>query len=152
MIGENPLMALSDLTGYCIFDKLKAVPMSVENAKWSIDFWFFFCTYLSVVLLKIFNFYLVSERVREQGRDKVWREGETLQQTPYWVRNHTAWASILQPWDHDLSENQESSLNQPLHLCAPSVVSVVLLFFWGSHIESAILTYWHLQLQGFPTI
>lgn len=43
------------------------------------------------------------------GEEQRERERENLKQTLLWAQSPT-WGSIPQPWDHDLSQNQESDI------------------------------------------
>ena len=54
--------------------------------------------------------FLIFERERERERERAGERGrdrENPKQTPCSAQS-LMWGSILQPWDHDLNQNQES--------------------------------------------
>ena len=90
---------------------------------------------LSLSLLKICLFILERERAcRQEGRGK---GRESLKQTPHWAWIPTR-GSILWPWAHDLSWNQESGtlIDYTTHvppLCFSFYQSIIILFsIYGS--------------------
>ena len=68
---------------------------------------------LSYSVVFIFSFFkdFIYFFILKREREHVWEQGEgqseNLKQTPHWVRRPTQ-GLISQPWDHDLSQNQES--------------------------------------------
>ena len=62
----------------------------------------------------LFIVFRESERESESTSLRGRGERENLKQTPCWVQSQT-WDLIPQPWDDDLSWNQELSLNQLHH-------------------------------------
>lgn len=70
------------------------------------------CSVFCVSLFFFFKILLMRETEDESGRDMV--TGESDKQTPCWARS-PIWGTISQPWDHELSQNQEldASPNAP---------------------------------------
>ena len=66
-------------------------------------------------------------RERERGRER-WREN--LKQAPHSSQSPT-WGSIPQPWDHDLSQNQELDAQSLNHLSHPGSASTIFYFNYG---------------------
>ena len=61
-----------------------------------------------IFLIKYYTYLFERERKNAQVREEAGgKGGEDLKQTPHWLWN-PMWGLISQPWDHDLSQNQES--------------------------------------------
>ena len=75
-------------------------------------------------------FFLIRERERASGREGRGRDRENPKQTPHSVQR-PRWGLIPQPWNHDLSWNQESEIKSPMlnHVSHPGAPYWLLASF-----------------------
>ena len=77
------------------------------------------CCILFYVFSKdLFIYFWGSEKERARGKGRERRRKRISSTLPSWAQTPT-WCSISRLWDHDLSQNQESQLNQVAQLTEP---------------------------------